>query len=98
MLRAWDPRERSCLAKQVRRVFLHRKISRQKHPVPVIRSAPPLPYLDTTAVCCLALQELHVNQQGRGALGDLAAGGPAAGEMVVSSGADGTVCITDPRM
>lgn len=39
-----------------------------------------------------------MNEVGRGAVGDLAAGGPAAAEMVVSAGADGTLCVSDPRM
>ncbi|KAG2433008.1 hypothetical protein HXX76_008735 [Chlamydomonas incerta] len=42
--------------------------------------------------------QLHVNEQGHGAVGDIIAGGPAAGGMVVTAGADGTVRTLDPRL
>jgi len=41
--------------------------------------------------------QLHVNEQGRGAVSQICAGGPAASGMIVTSGADGTCRILDPR-
>ncbi|KAG2448714.1 hypothetical protein HYH02_006070 [Chlamydomonas schloesseri] len=46
----------------------------------------------------VAKVQLHVNEQGHGAVGDIIAGGAAAGGMVVTAGADGTVRTLDPRL
>ncbi len=46
----------------------------------------------------MAKVQLHVNEHGKGAVGDLVAGGGATGGMVVSAGADGTCRALDPRM
>ncbi|GFR45674.1 hypothetical protein Agub_g7088, partial [Astrephomene gubernaculifera] len=42
--------------------------------------------------------QLHVNEQGHGAVGDIIAGGPAASHMLLTAGADGTARTLDPRM
>ncbi|KAG2484442.1 hypothetical protein HYH03_016752 [Edaphochlamys debaryana] len=46
----------------------------------------------------VARVELHVNEQGRGAVGDIIAGGPATCGLVLTAGADGTVRSLDPRL
>ncbi|KXZ51543.1 hypothetical protein GPECTOR_12g506 [Gonium pectorale] len=53
---------------------------------------------DPRARANVAKVPLHVNEQGRGAVGDIIAGGAATGGLVATAGADGTARSLDPRM
>ncbi|GIL71317.1 hypothetical protein Vretimale_2829 [Volvox reticuliferus] len=53
---------------------------------------------DPRAKANVAKVQLHVNEQGHGAVGDIIAGGPAVAGMVVTAGADATCRILDPRL
>ncbi|GLC37310.1 hypothetical protein PLESTB_001137600 [Pleodorina starrii] len=53
---------------------------------------------DPRAKSNVAKVQLHVNEQGHGAVGDIIAGGPAVGGLVVTAGADGTARVLDPRL
>ncbi|EFJ44249.1 hypothetical protein VOLCADRAFT_118805 [Volvox carteri f. nagariensis] len=53
---------------------------------------------DPRAKANVAKVQLHVNEQGHGAVGDIIAGGPAVSGLVVTAGADGTCRVLDPRL
>eukprot|EP00879_Flechtneria_rotunda_P031572 GHRR01034504.1.p1 GENE.GHRR01034504.1~~GHRR01034504.1.p1 ORF type:complete len:318 (+),score=95.24 GHRR01034504.1:1664-2617(+) len=53
---------------------------------------------DTRASGCAAQQRLHANQQGKGAVGNICIGAGYSASLILSSGADMTLQISDPAM